>query len=130
MNNEYLFKCIAFLDHPHPCKYMASATYNGLLMCCHSCERYETCKDRCKNMVHRCGKTAIERAEELPKETKKKKKPKFMVVQYDLFDNEVAVYNSITEAAAAVGVHVSHIADVSKGIGKTAGGFKWRRKYE
>lgn len=119
----YLFKCTAFLDHPHPCKYAANASYKGLLMCCHSCEKYEKCKDRCKNMVHRCGKAEVERVERPPIK-------KTAVIQYDMQGNKLGEYDSIKEAAAATGVHRTNISNASNGRIKDAGGCLWRRKHE
>lgn len=124
---HYLFKCVAFLDHPTNCKYNASAPYKGLLMCCHSCERYESCKERCQNMVHRCGKVAIERAEE-PPQPPEKKKQKVAVIQYDRQGNELASYDSVTEASEVTGVGISCISNALVGVSKSAGGYLWRRK--
>jgi hypothetical protein len=123
----YIFKCTAFFDHPYQCKYGADSPYKGLLLCCHSCEKYETCKYKCENMVHRCGKVEIERMEETP-QPQKKRSAKVAVIQYDRQGNELASYDSVTEASAATGVMISCISNALVGISKSAGGYLWRRK--
>ena len=58
---------------------------------------------------------------------KMKKSQKRKVIQYDLNMNELARYNSISEAAKALGKKkFSGISEVCSGKQKTAGGFIWR----
>ncbi len=49
------------------------------------------------------------------------------VIQFDRSGNEIARYNTINEAAAAVGISRQHITSITMGRGKTAGGFIWKR---
>lgn len=48
------------------------------------------------------------------------------VAQYDLNENFIAEYPTMTEACKATGVDFRHISLVAKGKRKTAGGFIWR----
>ena len=58
---------------------------------------------------------------------KMKKSQKRKVIQYDLNMNELARYDSISEAAKALGKKkFSGISEVCSGKQKTAGGFIWR----
>ena len=49
------------------------------------------------------------------------------VSQYDLNDNFIASFSSITEASNQTGINGSHISGVCLGKRKTAGGYKWKR---
>ena len=134
----YAIKCIAFLDHPGHCKYNASGCYEGLLMCCHSCERYGYCLDRCKNMVHKCGKTAIEevyekkhaavREEKEARRTMPTEKKRYRIIQYDRNGVKLAVYYSYKDASEAIGVSDSFISRAARGVAKSAGGYLWERE--
>ena len=46
-------------------------------------------------------------------------------IQKDMRGNIIAKYNSLSEAAKAVGGHDSHIADVCRGKRKTTCGYYW-----
>ena len=48
------------------------------------------------------------------------------VVQYDLYMNYIATYNSMTEASAASHTRMSDISSVCNGKRHTANGYKWR----
>lgn len=50
------------------------------------------------------------------------------VSQYDLKDNFIATFSSISEASKLTGVNGSHISAVCLGKRKTAGNYKWKRK--
>lgn len=120
---SYVFKCNAFINHPSACSLYWRT---GKLLCCHSCPRYETCIDRCENMVHKCGKNEVEKDSVKPVAKKKRGGQYRKVVQYDLERNKLAVYDSVTDAADAVGVTPSCISLACRGRSKTAGGYVWR----
>lgn len=46
--------------------------------------------------------------------------------QYDLCDNLIKEWDSMTEAAKATGTSITKISSVCNGKGKTANGFKWK----
>lgn len=50
------------------------------------------------------------------------------VIQYDLKDNIIAEYISISEAARKTGLHQQNINGVCRGIKHTCGGYKWKYK--
>ena len=52
---------------------------------------------------------------------------KVRVQQLDEFNNLIAEYTSIAEAARATGIFKESIAAASLGKRRTAGGFKWKR---
>jgi len=47
------------------------------------------------------------------------------VTQYTVKGRKVKKYNSITEASNSTGVNTGSISKVTRGICKTAGGFRW-----
>ncbi len=50
------------------------------------------------------------------------------VIQLDLNDNMLNVFESMTQAEQKTGALVSHISACCNGKRKSAGGFKWRKK--
>ena len=47
------------------------------------------------------------------------------VIQLDLSNNQIAVYDSITKASKATNIILTNIAKVCRGKRHTAGGYKW-----
>ena len=126
----FVFKCITFFEHPVPCKYRSRDSYKGLLMCCHSCENYESCENRCRNMVHKCGKTVIEEVHEKKPVVEREpiEKISYRIIQYDKNGDKLAVYDSYKDAAQAVGVSESFLCRAARGVVKSAGGYLWGRE--
>lgn len=57
-----------------------------------------------------------------------KKHHTIKVAQIDINTNKtLKIFNSITEASKAIGISRQDIGIVSRGIRKTAGGYKWKR---
>lgn len=52
------------------------------------------------------------------------------VIQYDLNNNIINEYISISEAARQTGLHSQNISGVCRGIKHTCGGYKWKYKGE
>ena len=52
------------------------------------------------------------------------------VLQYDLNDNFIKEYKSLSEASKITNTQCGHISKVCKNIRKTAGGYKWKYKNE
>ena len=50
------------------------------------------------------------------------------VIQLDLSDNVLNVFESMTQAAKETGASVSHISNCCNGREKSAGGYKWMKK--
>lgn len=67
----------------------------------------------------------------MTKVLKKSKKMEFLnrikqpVVQYTVKGRRVKKYNSITQASNNTGVNTGSISKVTRGLCKTAGGFRW-----
>ena len=110
----YLHRIIAtaFIDNPEkkPCvnHIDENKTNNDL-------SNLEWCSVR-ENNIHG---TRIKRAAE--KHSKK-------VIQLDLNDNVLNIFESMTQAEQETGVDASSISKCCNGKLKSAGGFKWRRK--
>lgn len=48
------------------------------------------------------------------------------VVQYDLNNNLIREYDSISQAASQTGISIASICTTCRGGQKTAGGYKWK----
>lgn len=118
----FILKCTAFVSHP--CRRTVELT-NGIL-CCHSCPKYEGCRNRCGNMVHRCEKSSVEEWKRPEKKRKERKTLKKRIIQFDKDNNLVATYDSLTEASDITGVSKTNISLAANYRQKLAGGFIWR----
>lgn len=50
------------------------------------------------------------------------------VIQLDLNNNIIAVYNSISDAHRTTNIHLGHISECCNGFRNTVSGFKWKFK--
>lgn len=56
----------------------------------------------------------------------REKKNTKQIGQYDLYDNLIQLFPSMTEASKATGVNITKISAVCNGKRKTSGGYKWK----
>lgn len=84
----------------------------------------------CRGLYQRAGNFIWKYVND-PKEIKPKdQRTNFQVIQLDKDTNEqIAEFNSISEAMQKTGIAKATICKVCNGKGKTAGGFKWKYKY-
>ena len=59
------------------------------------------------------------------KKTVRISRDRISVIQYNLKGKKIKKFNSITEASRTTGVNTGSISKVSRGLGKSAGGFRW-----
>ena len=80
----------------------------------------------CNNKSKTAGGYKWSYSKDIPQELKESKGQKKQIAQYDLNNNLIKIYESITAANKETGISISNISEVCKGKRKTAGKFKWK----
>ena len=89
-----------------------------------------TRKENCNNPLTRQHKYNAKKGEKHPLYGKngKDNSTLIQIVQYDLQDNLLAEFDSLSEAERKTGIHHQNVGACCRGKRKTAGGFKWKFK--